>query len=227
LIAHLIEAEARAQQLLDACVIVPGVTEGELSDQIWRLAGELFGVRRFWHKRVVRSGRNTLLPYRANPPELTIQADDIVYLDFGPVFADWEADVGRTIVVGDDPLKHRLAADVARAWDDGAAFFRAHPDVTAAQLYGHVGELARRGGWEFGNVHCGHLLGRFPHETTELDNDTVHLRADNPLPLRRLGQVGEPLRWILEIHFVDRAAGIGGFQEALLLEPAELERSRA
>jgi hypothetical protein len=45
---------------------------------------------------------------------------------------------------------------------------------------------------------------------------SCYLRADNPEPRRRLGVNGEPLRWILEIHFVDRASGFGGFQEAPL-----------
>ena len=53
----------------------------------------------------------------------------------GPVFEDWEADLGRTFVLGDDPRKHRIAADVARAWEAGAAYFRGRPDITAAQLY--------------------------------------------------------------------------------------------
>ena len=45
-------------------------------DQVRDLANEMFGVRKFWHKRIVRSGVNTLEPYRSNPPELTLGADD-------------------------------------------------------------------------------------------------------------------------------------------------------
>ncbi len=223
-IQELIAAEARAQQLLDECVrlqaIVPGTTERALSERVFAIAESMFGVKRYWHKRIVRAGRNTVLPYAANPPDLTIQADDIVFFDFGPVFGDWEADVGRTVVVGDDPRKHQLAADVARGWDLASEYFRTHPDVTAAELYRQVGELARGFGWDHGHVHCGHVVGRFPHEQ-ELDDDTVYLRADNPRPLRRLGLTGQPLRWILEIHFVDPAREFGGFQESLLLEADE------
>lgn len=221
------DAEARARALFAECVrrglIVAGKSERALNEEVFALAHELFGVRRYWHKRIVRAGRNTLLPYDDNPPDLVLQPDDVVFFDFGPVFEDWEADLGQTFVLGDDPRRHRLAADVARAWDDGAAYFRAHPDVTAAELYGHVTALARRAGWDFGHVHCGHLVGRFPHERLEGDDVTRYLRADNPTPLRRLGASGEPLRWILEVHLVDRAAGYGGFQEALLREADELD----
>lgn len=214
----LLAAEARAVELfaLSTPLVVPGKTERQLSDEVAAIAAERFGVSKFWHKKIVRAGANTLRVYAANPPDLTIGEDDILFFDFGPVFGDWEADYGRTFVVGDDPNKHRLAADIARAWDDGAAFVRDRPGVTSAELYAYVSGLARAGGWEFGHVHCGHLVGKFPHERTEPDDDTNHLYGTNELPLRRAGNAGEPLQWILEIHFVDRAAGYGGFQEALL-----------
>jgi hypothetical protein len=39
--------------------------------------------------------------------------------------------------------------------------------------------------------------------------------------MRGVGRAG-PLRWILEIHFGDRVAGFGGFQESTLFEDDEL-----
>jgi Xaa-Pro dipeptidase len=40
---------------------------------------------------IVRAGKNTLLPYDENPPDLTIGEDDILFLDLGPVFEQWES----------------------------------------------------------------------------------------------------------------------------------------
>jgi len=221
MISELLAAEARARELFAECVrrsmIVPGKTERELSNDVFALANEMFGVDTYWHKRIVRAGRNTLLAYAANPPDHTLTEDDILYFDFGPVFDDWEADLGLTFVLGEDPKKHKLAADVATAWDEAAAHFREHPELTAAELYRFCGTLAQRMGWELGHIHCGHLVGKFPHERDEGDDDCHYIRADNDLPLRRTGVFGTPLQWILEIHFVDRAAGFGGFQESLLL----------
>jgi hypothetical protein len=54
----------------------------------------MYGISRYWHKRIVRAGRNTLAPYDENPPDLTVGEDDIVFLDLGPVFEQWEADSG-------------------------------------------------------------------------------------------------------------------------------------
>jgi hypothetical protein len=48
------------------------------------------------------------LPYAEDPPDLIIGADDILFLDLGPVFEDREADFGRTFVLGDDPQKCKL-----------------------------------------------------------------------------------------------------------------------
>ncbi len=61
--------------------IVPGTTERELSDQVKDLTNEMFGIREFWHKRIVRSGVNTMEPDRSNLADLTIQPDDMVFFD--------------------------------------------------------------------------------------------------------------------------------------------------
>jgi hypothetical protein len=88
-----------------------------------------------------------MAPYDENPPDRVLDADDIVFLDFGPIFADWEADFGRTYVLGDDPVKHRLAEDLPRIWEAGRAHFAAHPDITGAQLFSHVTGLIGDAGW--------------------------------------------------------------------------------
>jgi Xaa-Pro aminopeptidase len=124
--------------------VAPGRTERALSDQIRDLAGEMFGVNRYWHKRIVRSGVNTMEPYRANPPNHVIEDDDIVFFDFGPIFEEWEADFGRTYVLGDDPAKHRVSDDLPRLWDAGRRYFDDHPEITGAELFRHVRGRSRR-----------------------------------------------------------------------------------
>ena len=41
--------------------------------------------------------------------------------DFGPIFEEFEADLGRTYVLGADPVKHRLAADLPVIFDAAGA----------------------------------------------------------------------------------------------------------
>jgi Xaa-Pro dipeptidase len=99
--AQLIAAEIKADQLFleieKRGIIAPLKTEKQINTEIFNLAYELFGIEKHWHKRIVRTGENTLRPYDENPPDLIVQKDDILFLDFGPVFEDWEADIGRTL----------------------------------------------------------------------------------------------------------------------------------
>jgi Xaa-Pro aminopeptidase len=169
-----------------------------------------------WHKRIVRARVNTLEQYDENPPHLTIGADDIVFLDFGPVFVDWEADFGRTYVLGSDPLKNKLRHDVGAAFAEGKQYFNDRPEITSSQLYAHACSLAEQYGWEFGGQIAGHMIGQFPHERIPNDRISLYVHPQNDLRMRSPDANGQRRHWILEIHFVDRARRIGGFYEELL-----------
>jgi len=67
----------------------------------------MYGITTYWHKRIVRAGKNTFLPYADNPPDLFIGDDDILFVDLGPVFEQWEADFGRTFVIGPNLLSSK------------------------------------------------------------------------------------------------------------------------
>lgn len=61
----LLDAQNKALALFEEIgrdLIRPGITEKELSDNIHELGNKRHNVRTYWHKRVVRSGPNTLLP---------------------------------------------------------------------------------------------------------------------------------------------------------------------
>src|ERR1700722_19229495 len=126
----LLDAQIKAQALFVEVeaqgLIRPGVRESEINEGIYGLAGRMYGIARYWHKRIVRAGSNTLAPYDENPPDLTVGEDDIVFLDLGPVFEEWEADFGRTYVVGDDPVKRKLCRDIEAAFGEGKRHFQDH-----------------------------------------------------------------------------------------------------
>jgi Xaa-Pro aminopeptidase len=219
-VAALLDAQAKAAELFTEmqrrALVVPGRGEQEVSDAIRDLAASLFGVSRFWHKRIVRSGPNTLHPYRENPPDRIIGADDIVFADFGPIFADWEADFGRTYVLGGDPVKHQLTRDLSTVFEAGRRYFAQTPDITGEQLYAHICALATDAGWEYGGPHAGHLVGEFPHERIAGDQIEYYIAPGSTQPMRRTDRSGRQCHWILEVHLVDRARGFGGFLEQLL-----------
>nr|WP_194922867.1 M24 family metallopeptidase [Catenulispora pinisilvae] len=219
-VERLVAAQANAEALFAEVgrrgIIRAGVAERQASQEIRDLANELFGTTRHWHKRIVRAGPNTLQPYRENPPDRIIEADDIAFADFGPIFAEFEADLGRTYVLGEDPIKHRLAADLPQVFAAGRAFFAEHPELTGAELYAEIGRLARERGWTFGNDHCGHLVGEFPHEKIDGADIESYIAPGNTTPMRRTDRLGRRCHWILEIHLVDAERGFGGFYEQLL-----------
>jgi Xaa-Pro aminopeptidase len=217
---RLVAAERHAVELFDEVtrrgLVAAGERESAVSDRVRDLGAELFGTARHWHKRIVRSGPNTLRPYRDNPPDRVIAGDDIVFLDFGPIFDEWEADFGRTYVLGDDPVKRRLRDDLEPIWTAGRDHFDAHPGISGAEFYAHVVGLAERAGWEFGGAHAGHLVGEFPHELIDGERIESYIAPASTGPMRRTDAAGRRCHWILEVHLVDRERQIGGFFEQLL-----------
>jgi len=217
--AALRDAQHKAAALfaeIEHGLIRPGVTESQLNAEIFALAEKKFDVTTHWHKRIVRAGANTLHPYNENPPDRAIGADDILFVDLGPVFAAWEADFGRTFVLGDDPVKHRLKNDLEPVFHAVKARFHADPGMDGATLYKIACEVAEQAGWAFGGTIAGHTVGEFPHEKIDGDRITFYITPGNILPLRRTDAAGRPYHWILEIHLVDRIREIGGFFEELL-----------
>ena len=218
--ARLLDAQAKAALLFTAIeergLVAPGEGERAVSDRVRDLANEMFGTTRHWHKRIVRSGPNTLAPYKENPPDRVIGADDIVFADFGPIFEEYEADFGRTFVLGDDPVKHRLRDDLPKVFAAGRRFFENTPDLTGAHLHTEVTRLADKAGWELGGWHAGHLVGEFPHETIEGAHVESYVTPENDTPMRRTDKAGRACHWILEVHLIDRERGFGGFYEELL-----------
>lgn len=209
-------AEALFAEVLALGLIAPGKLESELTADIQALAESRFGVRRHWHRRIVRAGPNTLLTYYDDPADRRIADDDIVYLDFGPVFEAWEADFGRTYALGNDPVKHRLIGDLERAFASGKQLYRERASLTAGELYDFIAAQAAPLGWEFGAPTAGHLIGHFPHEHSPAHPRRFSIRHGNPTLLREPDAQGRARHWILEVHFIDRSRQIGGFFEELL-----------
>jgi Xaa-Pro aminopeptidase len=223
-LAALLAAEQKADALLAAIeadrLVRPGRLETEVDKDIYALAEARFGVEKHWHKRIVRAGPNTVRVFADNPPVREIGADDTVFLDLGPVFGEWEADVGRTYVMGGDPEKHRLCSDLPRVFDALKQYFDDTPDVTGAELYAEAQRRAEAAGWLFGGAIAGHIVGEFPHARIPGDKDLYRISPANPVRLRDPDAAGNTRHWIIEVHLVDRSRNWGGFYERLLVPAA-------
>jgi Xaa-Pro aminopeptidase len=214
-------AEQRTKDLYKAVedrgLIVPGKLESVLNAEIVKLAKDEFGMENHWHKKIVRSGVNTLQSYSGNPPDREIQRDDVVFLDYGPIFEGHESDVGRTYVLGDDPAKLKLKSDVEKAWNEAKEWYLKQTHLTGAEFFNYLKELARHYGYEYGGEIGGHIIGPFPHEQPDKANDlSLDIHPDNHASILLLDKNGKRRQWVLEIQFVDKAKGIGGFYEQML-----------
>jgi Xaa-Pro aminopeptidase len=214
-------AEQKAKELFSVVeqrgLIVSGKSEKQLCDEIVKIAKEDFGIKEHWSKKIVRTGINTLQPFIANPPDLIIQDDDILFFDFHPVFEGWEADLGRTFVLGNDALKLKIKKDVEAACHEANTWYFKQTNLTGAEYFNYVTDLAKRYGYEFGNAIAGHIVGRFPHEQPNDPNDLcLDVHPENHKDILQPDKFGDKRHWILELHFVDRINNIGAFFEQLL-----------
>ena len=219
-VSRLLDAQVKAAQLFDEVeargLVRAGINERTLSDEIRDLAKDMFGVTRHWHKRIVRAGENTLETARDSPPDRAIAADDVLFIDLGPIFEEWEADFGRTFVLGDDPRKLALRDALPEVWNAGRDYFLGQPDITGEELFDHVVTLSDKQGWEFGGVIAGHLVGEFPHEKIRGEEIDSYIAPGSKHPMRRKDRSGRECHWILEVHLVDKDHRYGGFYEELL-----------
>ncbi|KAJ9373516.1 hypothetical protein DTO282F9_2726 [Paecilomyces variotii] len=217
--AYLLDAQNKAVQLFEEIerdLIRPGISEKALSDEIHQLGAKRYNIRTHWHKRVIRSGPNTLKPFADNPPDRTIEPDDILYVDLGPVFEAWEADFGRTFVLGDDPKKKQLRDALEPVFNTVKAHFHENPDLTGEELYDVASQVANQYGFRFGAQLAGHLIGSFPHERIPNDKITLYISKGNKTKINSPGPDGHKRHWILEIHLRDPEETMGAFYEQLL-----------
>ncbi|HEX4371631.1 MAG TPA: M24 family metallopeptidase [Rhizomicrobium sp.] len=218
--AELERTQAKALKLFDAIerdgLIRAGVTERQVEDEIGALAEREFGVEKHWHRRIVRAGANSVTIAGDNPTVRTIAKNDIVYVDLGPVFEAWEADIGKSYVLGDDPEKRRLAADLPRLFEQVRTHYQKNPGMSGAELYAYAQKAAGDAGWRFGGQIAGHIVSEFAHALIPGDKALNRIGPLNPKPMTDPDGKGQHRHWILEIHLVAQDGSFGGFYERLL-----------
>jgi Xaa-Pro dipeptidase len=216
----LLEAQNKARQLLkqieERKLLKIGSTEREVTDQIYDLALDLYGTKKHWHKRIVRTGANSVLTFQVNPPDLTLQKNDLVYLDLGPVFDEFEGDIGKTYLLGSDLQKAKLLEDLERIWGEAKVYYLKRPSMTGAELWARVIELTQESGWSYGSHIAGHIMGEFSHKQNYGDLPEHRINELNHVPMDSPGQDETKRNWILELHMVHPDQEYGAFFEDLL-----------
>jgi len=217
----LLSAQKVASQLFEAIeknkLIVPGKSEAQLNDEISTLAAEKFNIKKHWHKKIVRSGKNTMSIYNDNPPDRIIQEDDMVFVDYGIVTNGWESDFAKTYVVGNNAKKIKLKNDVEKAWKETQEWYLKQNKLKASDFFKFITEKAKQYGYTYGGEIAGHIVGEFPHEQpVDPKSHDLDIHPDNPYDMFLLDPYGNKRFWILEMHFVDKENQVGAYVERLL-----------
>jgi Xaa-Pro aminopeptidase len=184
--------------------IKPGMTENEAL----KIANKIFAdlkTEKFWHAPKIRFGINTLKSFsEVSTPDISLQDNDMFFLDFGAVFENHESDFGRTYVLGQNTAyeKLKLASEnlfieLKSAWKKQA--------LSGSKLYEYAVTRAKEMGYVFNlKDGSGHRIGDFPHH--------VHYRGN----LADVDFKPSHNHWILEVQIYDPTLQRGAFFEDIL-----------
>lgn len=190
--------------------ITPGMSEEsgrKLAATVLREAG----LRKGWHKILVRFGQNTTKNFEdPSTPGVALGDNDVFFIDIGPIYEGCEGDAGDTFAVGDDPEMIKAAEDVRSIWTATRQRWL-EAGLTGMALYQFAEETAHQLGWQLNLELTGHRLSEFPHDA-HYDGtlDKVDFRPSD-------------LRWMLEIQIRHPQRDFGAFFEDLLLEDDRLQ----
>ena len=204
--ALLLTAQRKAWQALNevAETLRPGMSEKD-AGLLLREKLKNLGYEKQWHPAQIRFGVNTGKAY-AEPGEkgVVLKEDDIFFLDIGPVFDGYEADVGAPFVIGNDPEHRRIVDDCKAIFEIVKAEWK-RTGRSGQDLYDFATNEAEKRGWTLSlKGAAGHRVSEFPH--------SVHHRGK----LNSFDGEPSPNRWILEIHLRHKTKPIGAFFEDIL-----------
>lgn len=186
-----------------ARAIRPGMTQDQATELAMQVLQQM-GMQRIWHRTLVRFGCDTLKMF--NEPvaaENILGANDIFFVNIGPVWDGHEGDAGDTFVVGDDPEMAACAQAAHQLWREVSDRWR-RDGLSGEALYRYAEERAQALGWRLNLEVKGHRACDFPHAIYKAG---------------RLGDFGlcpTTGLWVLEIQIAHPQRPFGAFFEDLL-----------
>lgn len=187
-----------------AAQVKPGMVEEDAVAMAKDCLADM-GMPRGWHDVYVRFGSNTTKTFGApSDPGIVLGANDIFFVDIGPVWQKWEGDAGDSFTVGGDKDMQRCAEDARHIFHLTRKKWLAGP-TTGKELYAFAAQQASALGWELNMDLSGHRISDFPHATVYEG------------PLAEVEFHPSPLLWVVEIHIRHPAKAFGAFFEDMLL----------
>jgi methionyl aminopeptidase len=210
--AQLLDVRTRTRSAL--VEIAGGISPGMSESDARVMAADVLrvqGLRKGWHKILVRFGVNTLLNFDdPSEPDVTLGRDDIFFIDIGPIYRGHEGDAGDTFAVGGDPDMAQAVDDVHTLWQQVRGVW-VDRSASGADLYRFAEKRAEEMGWELNLDLTGHRISAFPHR--------IHYDGN----LSDVAFVPSELVWVLEIQIRHPTRPFGAFYEDLLLHDQGVE----
>ena len=164
-----------------------------------------YGITRSWHNPYIKFGTNTCLTYSEKQIEdLTLQEEDIAFIEIGPIWEDMEGDTGKTLIFGNNQILKDLKDSSEKLFKLGLDYFKTQ-NPTGIGMQKFISQKAEELGYEYLLESGGHLIGLFSHGVTWNKGIAYY---DQPM---------YPGIWILEIHIKHKDLPYAAFFEDILL----------
>lgn len=162
------------------------------------------GMERLWHPTKFRIGKNTLKSFSEKSDDsVRLQADDIFFMDIGPVFEGHEGDYGETFTTGSNPVMEDTKKAAREVFWQTQSCWR-EEGISGKELYLQAQSIAKNHGVELNLKMDGHRLGDFPHGLFFKGS----LANVDEVPVENL--------WVLEILIRHPEKEFGAFYEDIM-----------
>ena len=185
-----------------ASKIQPGMIE-EDAHELYKQICHKHGVEKNWHPPKLRFGPNTLKTFKEPSDPYTLSAEDIFYIDIGPVIEGHEADYGETFIIGSN-FEHKHLADCSKKIFDEVNNHWCKKKCRGPELYEWAMSRAKEYGYALNMGSDGHRIGDFPHH--------VFFKG----AIIECHEELLPNAWILEIQLDHPNLKFGAFYEDIL-----------
>ena len=202
--------QEKAQNLTKECVF-------EFSQRVWEGINEKEGhhlleticrdkgAERFWHPHKFRIAENTTKSFREiSDTNTLLKAQDLYFVDIGPVFEGHEGDYGETFLFnGNNPEKEKtlqLAKEIFLSCEKKWL----KENLKGNELYEFAQDLAKQNNHTLNLNMSGHRIGDFPH--------ALYFKG-------KLLDIDFPISqglWVLEILIKHNEKNWGGFYEDII-----------
>lgn len=202
----MVEARNKTRLAIEkiASQIKPGMIEEDAVEMAKDILANM-GLELTWHPTRVRFGCNTVKSMLEDSQKgIQLKEEDIFFIDIAPRHEFWEGDGGKSFQIGENARYTQCARDAEVLFHDVRKVWE-RQKLSGQQLYEYADAQALKMGWILNHDLPGHRISDFPHAA-------IHNGS-----LEDYSKVPSPMRWILEIHLLDKSRKFGAFFEDMLL----------